>query len=199
LLGACLVHAAGGCAAIGAVAYKVSGPAAVEPRYRPVREPMLVMVENYRTPSAAFVTADQIRHAIAEDLQTHDVAPLVDSAALDRLRQQRPDAYHSMRISEIGQAVGARQVLYVELVEAGVNRVAMSDYYRGSISVRVKLIDVSSGKTLWPTSDDTYPLTAHTQTARDAGGMSPERIRDEAVWSIAVQVSRLFHKWKPED
>ena len=38
-----------GCNVANAVAYKVSGPPAVDAKYVPAQEPMLVLVENYRT------------------------------------------------------------------------------------------------------------------------------------------------------
>jgi hypothetical protein len=195
-LAACLM--AGGCSAAGAVAYKFMGPPAVEPQYTPKNEPLLVFVENYRVPAESFVTADQLGREIADDLRAHQVAPIVEFSALERLKQQQPDGFGTMHIRQIGKAVGAAQVLYVELVHVQVAPEAMSDYYRGTIAVRVKLVSVQTGRTLWPDTAESFPLSARTPSVRDEDGATPESARQCAVHSIAIQVARLFYKWTPE-
>src|ERR1051326_7245512 len=79
-----------GCSAIGLAAYKVAGPPEVPAKYVPVKEPLLVVVENYRQPSGWQADADLLARYVERELETSGVAPVVDSNKLREMRLSQP-------------------------------------------------------------------------------------------------------------
>lgn len=188
-----------GCAAAGVLAYKLSGPPTIKAKYIPAQEPMLVLVESYRSPSAAFVTAEQMTAAIEADLRDNKVVPLVDQKELYRLRDSRGEQFHDLTIPQIGQQTGAKQVLYVDVLQSSTELAGGGAFVRATVAVRVKVVSVESGKTLWPDSQGGVPVAAESPLVRIEPGVTPASVRDELVKRIGTQVARLLHDWKAEE
>src|SRR5256885_4953570 len=109
LLCLCLL---GGCAAAGAIAYKVAGPPKIDAKYTPAKTPTLVLVENFHHQTSAEPDSDLLARYIGDDLTVNKVVPVVDLDRLRSLRDSKPGEFSRMSISAIGRAVDARQVLY---------------------------------------------------------------------------------------
>jgi len=188
-----------GCAAAGVLAYKLSGPPTIKAKYIPAQEPMLVLVENFRSPSAAFVTAEQLTAAIETDLRDNKVVPLVDQKKLYQLRDSRGDQFHDLSIPRIGQETGAKQVLYVDVLQSSTDPAGGGEFVRATVAVRVKVVDVATGTTLWPDSQGGVPVAAESPLVRLEAGITPATVRDQLVQRIGTQVARLLHDWKAEE
>src|SRR4051794_26778835 len=57
-----------GCSTAGVLTHKLRGPPPVPAQYTPKQEPMLVLVENYRNPSATIADAQRLEDLIKEQL-----------------------------------------------------------------------------------------------------------------------------------
>src|SRR5439155_25959235 len=159
----------GGCAAAGAIAYKVYGPPKIPAKYVPAKKPTLVLVENYQQQSSASADADLLARYTGDDLVAAKVVPIVDLDKLHALRDSKPGEYSKMSIRSVGQAVDAKQVLYVQLKSSDVTPLQGGEALQGSASVIVKLIDAESGETIWPKDlSDGYPLATSTQLGSSA-------------------------------
>ena len=53
----------------GAIAYKVMGPPPVQAKYVPPKQPMLVLVENYRNQAASVLDAQRLSYYVTDDLR----------------------------------------------------------------------------------------------------------------------------------
>jgi len=191
--------ATAGCAAAGVLAYKLSGPPTIKAKYTPAQEPMLVLAESYRSPSAAFVTSEQLTAAIEEDLRENKVVPLVDQKKLYNLRDSRGEHFHDLTIPQIGQETGAKQVLYVDVLQSSVEPAGGGAFVRATVAVRVKVVSVETGQTLWPDSQGGVPIAAESPLVRIEPGVTAASVRDELVKRIGTQVARLLHDWKAEE
>jgi hypothetical protein len=189
-----------GCSAAGVLAYKLAGPPKVEAKYVPDKTaPMLVLVENYKNPSATQAHAELLSAYLAEDLTANDVAPLVPEEKLRELRDARPADFQQMSVASLARATGAEQVLYVQLHDANVAPLQGTDSLQGSAHATVKMIDGKTGQTLWPLDSETgYPVAARTQLGTD-GGTDPMDVRQRMYRDLALQIGRLLHKWQPDD
>ncbi len=58
-----------------------------------------------------------------------------------------------MGVSEVGKAVGADLVLFAEMQEFSMPKVAEMDYYKGRLAGRVGLFDSATGQQLWPVTE----------------------------------------------
>jgi len=197
IVSALLLAWVSGCAAVGAVGYKVMGPPAVEAKYIPAMEPMLVMVENYRGSSGS--VQDQALDRYLEGLlAAHHIAPLVDATKLRELRRSRPD-YRSMSVSAVATAIGAKQVLYVDVVQNTVEPLLGGESLRGQASVRVKVIDGQTGETRWPGDmGEGYPVESSVQWGT-SDVRSESELREAVLAPLADKIAKLFYKWKPDE
>src|SRR5436190_1062063 len=93
----------GGCNVIGAVAGKTLGEPDVKAMYLPSKEPMAVIVENWRNPAGNASDAEQLARLIARDLRSYDVAELIDPGAVLDLKQKRSEEFRKMSIAQIGK------------------------------------------------------------------------------------------------
>jgi hypothetical protein len=209
LLATCL--ALPGCNLVGAggvLAHKVLGPSAVDPVYTLGPEPVVVVVENFRNPVGAMADAEEVTAMVIKDLRENlkadkDDPPkvnVIDQEKLIELQNGRPSEYGRMKIPQIGKAVGAKQVLYVDLITSGVEITPGSDLLRGRFFARVKVIDVATGQTKFPTDvPDGVPVSWGTKPQRITDRVYPAAVRVRALRVGSNYVSRLFYKWKPED
>ena len=203
LLSSLLLLSQTGCAMVGAVAHKVVGEPPVPAQYMPDKnKPMFVLVENYRNPAAGRMDGQRLMLHLADELRRHRVAPVVDPEEANALRA-RAD-YRTMKVEEVGAAAGAKQVLYVHLGAVSIDNTVGGEMIKASAEMRVRVVDVATGRTLWPTdTPEGHLLMAQTSWSRTSTG-APEGIdepalRDQVARGAANQIVRLFRKWHPDD
>ena len=186
-----------GCALFGALFYKVHGPTPVPAKYVPKKEPTLVLVENYRHPASVRLDAERLGRYIVEEFEGREIAPTIDPALLEELRA-RPDA-KTMSQSAIGRALGAKQVLYVDLTSFNVEEALGSEAIKGKAEATLKLVDATTGDTLWPDAVTTgYPVALETPYVRVGEDTNEMRLREQMCRQLANQIGKLFRKWSPE-
>ena len=187
----------GGCSVIGAVGGQLSGPQKVAARYRPAREPMLVLVENYHNPAAARLDAQRLTLRLTEELSRRNVAPAIDPGLLESVQSR--EGYGKMPIEEVGRSVGARQVLYVNLAAFGASGAVGADVLKGRAEMHVRVVDVATGRTVWPTDAPRgYPVTVETPWVK-AGRVGDAAVREQLARRCAREVVKLFRTWSPEE
>lgn len=188
-LSGCLVAAS-------ALHHKIVGPPPVPAQYVPQQEPMLVLVENYRASGNA--DGEMLARHLMSELEEHKVAPLVPLDALYALRTDKGDAYRKMSMAAIGRETGAKQVLYVDVQQSNIGAPPGSDLLKGRIAVQVRVVDVETGFTRWPTEDtEGVPLAYETPLPRADITTTEAMVRQHMHEEMAIRIGRLFYKWKP--
>jgi len=198
-LAACLL-AAGGCQVFGVLFGKALPDPPVPAKFVPEKRPTLVLAENYRSPTLTAQDADRVARIVAQHWQSRDVAPLVARDDLVRLRDRDPAAFAAMDVRAIARAVGAEQVVYVDLMGVGVSASPGSEILKGQASANVRVIDVPSGRVLFPLdATDGIPVGYETplQVGRDR--VTPLSVRGATLEGLGLRIARLFYKWQPDD
>jgi Peptidoglycan-synthase activator LpoB len=195
----CALAGAGGCmTTAGALMYGINGPANNPATYVPPKDPTVVVVENYRNPTAGEFDADQIAEEVTQDLKEHNTVPMIDPDKLQALRDEDESKYATMKIQDLGKAVGAKQVIYVDLVGSGIETDPSQRSLHGHASVRVKVVDVSTGETRWPAgASEGYPLQVEIPY-NDADPRIAATMESQMISKLADEIGNLFHEWKPE-
>ena len=185
---------AGGCAAISALTYKVTGDPKSPAEYKPKNVLTLVLVENYQNPDQYRGTASQLERDIATELTENKVTQIVPVAKLEDLRSEDAVAYRKMDVRAIGKAVGARQVIYVNLVKFSAQTPIGSTEQSGRAEARVRVMDVGTGRTLWPL-DNLEGREIHYETKHEEAVdfSSAEAVHDQISQSLADRIARLFY------
>ena len=187
-----------GCNIMSALAYKTMGPNKIPAEYTPLQEPTLVLAESYGKANDLQPYADQLGNLVAKELTAHKVAPLVDDSKLMALRGEKANGYDKMKIPDVGRAVGAKQIIYIDLRQCGIETVPGSDMFQGSIEANVRVVDVSTGQTRWPDVGDSHPFKSKTEFTRRDARDSPLAVRNLMLEDLAAAISRLFYEVKPE-
>jgi hypothetical protein len=194
-LGLCLA----GCQAAGVVAH-IMGPPAVEPLYVPAKTPMLVLAENYADPTSGQVEAEQLERFVIEELSAHDVAPMADCERVYELRAAEPREYRAKSIDQLGAFAGAAQVLYINLQMSTTDIGQGSEVFHGRGSAMVRIVDVETGRTLWPEEgSDGYRVSEDSHLVRARPGVDDASVRRDVQHSLADQIGKLFYKYKPDE
>jgi hypothetical protein len=192
----------GGCNIIGPATYIIGGTGYVEPEYILPDVPTVVFVDD----RANVVNPVSLRRVIADrvsqDLMTEDVLTMTISPQdAMAVAKQQERANEIMSIEDIGKAVGAKQVIYVQMI-------AFKDTPDGTTPrpvgvCEVKVIDVDSRQRTFPakgakqevrmvqvTGRPVDPDTYRTRTGRVS-------VFNELAETIGRDVGRLFYKHEP--
>ncbi|MDP9174023.1 MAG: hypothetical protein M3O30_09180 [Planctomycetota bacterium] len=190
--------AGGGCGIVGALAYQANGPGKVEARYVPPQDPMLVLVESWHNSGEVEADAANLSVALMRELKENKVAPVVGADQLERIRDSNPDAYGKMTTDAIGRAVGAKQVLYVDVRQSGVVIPPGSNTMRGEMTARVRIVDALTGETRWPLDSKNGELVNMKTdwTTSDKG--TEASVRNEMADAMAEGIGKLFHSYTPK-
>ncbi len=185
-----------GCQALGAIIDKTAGPGKVPANYKPQPVPMLVLVENYRT--LGNLDEQSVTKFVEDEVTANKVAPIVSQEELRRMRDADPDGYRKLSVAALGKISGARQILYVDQLELTIDRPAGSELFKGTASARVRVVDVESGRSLWPKdSRSGEPYLMETPYVHDTD-ISEDQLRLQLAQTLAQQVVRNFYDWTPE-
>lgn len=187
-----------GCTSAGAIAHKLVGPPPIKPQYVPPKDQrMLVLVENYTNPSATVLDTQRLALRIEEELRRHRIAPLVGA---DKLEAIRSDAgYAKMTIPAVARAVGAGQVLYVNVRGFTVEGTVGAEMIKGHTDMTVRVVD-AAGETRWPTDNATgHPLTIETPWLRQGQDTNETTLRDQMSRQAATYIVKLFRKHHPDE
>jgi hypothetical protein len=166
-----LLGMTGGCGALGVPLYTVFGDPPIPAQYDPPKVPTLVLVENARSPGDVQVDADQIAQQVCEELRTKAKMDIIDPDKVAELREEDPKKYHAMYVGDIGKAVGAKQVIYIDLIESAVT----GDVTQTTIHAQAKM-DFDS-------MDSSKAMAMHM----------------DLLTQLSSQISKLFYTWKPDD
>ena len=202
LVTVCVLIAAaccGGCRSGGALWYKAFGPVAVPAKFTLAKVPTVVVVENYRNPAMTEFDADRIARDVVENLKKNNTAPMIDQDRLTAVREAQPNAFRDMTIPNLGKAVEASQVIYVDLIQSNVEGDATRGIVRGKADARVRVVDTKTGNTIWPIDAQAgYPVGAEIPFTQSDDPTAANEVHNALLESLSEQIGRLFHEWKPE-
>ena len=191
----------GGCNVIGVVADKVAGDRPVAPLIAMDKlQPLVVIAENYRDPTNDGSDAARIQQIVTDRLTARQVAPVIPADRIMAVRDRNPTAFRKMSVIEIAKAVGASQVIYVDLAGIGVGTQIGSDTLKGLASANVRLIDVGAGSVIYPKDNDLgLPIGYESPLRRGSADVTAERVRSETLLGLSEKIARLFHSYRPSE
>ncbi len=157
----------------------------------------VIVVENYSMRADLAVRADEVASAAEARLEANTKVPLVHWSKVYDLKSNSPTAYSAMTVAQIGKALGAEQVIYVNIGSNSVSGLPGGMVTNGSFTALVKVVDVGTSKTVWPSEHaDGFPVEA---------GLAPDRAQkdvDAAAASSKISqqggaaVAQLFYTFR---
>jgi hypothetical protein len=116
------------------------------------------------------------------------------------LASTRPTSWRKASIPEIGRAVGAKQVVYIDIISDVVTHDGGTGMINASTSARVRVVDATNGATLWPTDASAGWPVSYQSPMYDTSRPDVNEIivRQKVQKAVAAQVARLFYNFKPD-
>jgi len=182
-----------GCGAFGAVAYKLSPQPATPAEFKPENQTTLVLVENYSNPDLFEVESERLERDVAYLFAEHKVFPVVPVQKLRDFKSSSGSTFYKMDIPKLAKALGAKQVIYVELEQFSNDPPLGGQAIRGKASAMVKLIDGESGQVLWP-RDSSAGRQVKYQTALLNDSDDHASIEERLYQHLSDQIARLFYE-----
>jgi hypothetical protein len=187
-----------GCNVLGIVTAKSNGAEEVPAQYVPAKDSLLVLAESYGAAPSAGIDTQYLGFALTKNLREHEIAPTIDPKVLTQLRDANGDQYNKMTIDSIGRAVGAKQVLYVQIITAQVDQPNGGDQVRGAMAAKVRIVDSDTGQTRWPAgSRSGVVVQIQTEWSR-IDSSSQSKIHDEMADELSEAIGKLFRSYIPE-
>lgn len=189
--------AAAGCNYLMPAAYIIEGPPKEPARYELPRRKTVVYVDD----QANRMTRAALRVAVGEEvgtalLQQALVPEVISSKDAVAYARKVDTSDKQVSIRKIGEAVGAEQVVYVNIEEYRISADGATP--RPAAIVNVKVIDVGSGARLWPDGTDAgerlIVRTREMSTDLYNSSAGRRRVEDELAKQVGEDISKLFYE-----
>jgi hypothetical protein len=188
-----------GCAAAGALAYKFGPPDMTPAKYQLGQDPTVVLVEDAHNPAAAEIDSMQIAALLRADLTEHKSAVLVDEGAVLKLRDADPAAFAKMTIGEIGRAVKAKQIVYVDVQRVSIELDTGGQMVKGTIETMCRVVDAQTGINRWPVdSPSGTPVGFETPFTAINERMTESDVRRKLHEKVVLSIGRFFRQWSAD-
>jgi len=188
-----------GCSILGVILYKTEGPAPIKALYVPPKDqPMLVLVESYGSAGDIEIDVNNLNSDLQKMMMDNKVAPLIDQQALEKLRETDENGFRNMTVDGIGRALGARQVLYVNVTNSQLEIPSGNQNVRGVLEAQVRIVDAATGQTRWPHDSPSQRVEVKTPWASNTAPDAQPQVRDKMADEAASTISRFFYDYKPD-
>jgi hypothetical protein len=188
-----------GCVAIAAIASKASPPPTVPAEYKPARQLTLVLVESYANPDLYEVESERIARDVTDAFVEHKSFPVVPAQKLMEYKANKGSEFSKMNVRDIAAALGAKQVIYVNLRTFTADPAIGSETTRGEAAAHVTLVDADTGHTLWPRDSSEGREISYKTPALSEEGASRASVQQQLYQHMSEQIVRLFSDWVDED
>ncbi len=205
-----LVAAAGAalssCNIVGPAAYLIGGQPKVDAQFALSDRPTVVFVDDPENILPARRLRRLIGDRVAQELMVKKLVSITISSADAMAVAGRERFGEQMPIDAIGRAVGAEQVLFINMVAFSLSPEGITP--RPSGACQVKVIDVTNRERLFPTEDSGfasssgYPVQVamrQVSLERYRTTSSRRRINEQLANEIADQITKVFYRHVPRE
>ena len=189
----------GGCNVLGAVIGKAGENPTIPPKFLLKKVPTVVFCENFRNPDLMADDAELLAREIQDKIDKKKVVTIIKAEKIQDLRNTRPKEFAKMKIPEIATAIGAEQVIYVDLQAGAIGSMTGQSLFQGRATAAVRVIDAKTGLTLFPpdAADGIY-MSFETDPIHGKDEGSYQNVRSELYEGLATNIAHLFVPWKQD-
>jgi hypothetical protein len=132
-------------------------------------------------------------HTLLEEHRAID--GIVEYAKIARFRTTHPE-FINMSIQELGQRLGAQQVLYLFINQFQFRHEAGEEYYQPGVSGSCKVVDVETGERVWPTEQSYRSFAVNHPLVQGKGPQFEEGQIQTLGVAVAQEIAPYFYKHK---
>lgn len=189
-----------GCQSLGGVIAAFSGGNLIEAEYEMPDGPLLVLFDDRAGRVDQPKAIREAHRVISDRFAEKDVNTKVISYPVwQRFKQQEED-YDKLTIREIGEKLGADNVLYIAVEKFTLNQEPGAPIFQGLFEVRCKVVSTDRERDVreWPSSPTGERVSVQTDPTTDDGDISPGQVADELGEKLGDAVAKLFYDYREQ-
>lgn len=174
----------------------LTGGDVIKPEFKLTKGPLLILVDDPRSlvvqPSAVRALHQGLSRRFLEYHVNHRVIPMSEGRRL----QQTDRRYDKLSIREVGEKLGADQVLYLRVEGFTLHGEKGAPLFKGEFTVRVKVLSTKPvhDNRLWPRERAGRHIAVSTPSTSMEGERGPSDVAEELGTKLARQVAELFYE-----
>lgn len=189
-----------GCQGLAGLWVGLAGGNLIEAEYEMPKGPLLILFDDrggrVDQPKAIREAHRKISDLFAEkDVNTK----VIDFPQIQRFMQHEED-YDKLTIREIGEKLGAENVLYIAVEKFTLNQEPGAPIFQGLFEVRCKVVSTDRERDVreWPSSPAGRRVTVQTDPTTNDGDISPGQVADELGNKLGEKVAKLFYDYREQ-
>lgn len=196
-----LYLSASGCQSLAGFIVGMQGGELIKPEYQLDEGPLLILFDDRAgridRPQALRKAHKVISDLFAEKRVNSHVIPFTEWQRF----QQNAEKYDRLTIREIGERLGAQQVLYVGVEKFVTQSQEGAPIFQGQFEARVKVIstDRTRDVRLWPRDGAGYRVTVSTDPTPMDGDLNEGDVADELGAKMGEKVAKLFYEHREHE
>lgn len=138
----------------------------------------------------------ELTQQIGEELLKHKAArEVIDYNRIARFRNRHPD-FRKLLPEQLGSRFDADEVLYILIKEFRLGHEAGQGFYRGNLFGQCKVVEVATGKRLWPEGRTSQVVSASDKLTHGEGQAFEDRLLRRLVAKIPGTLVKSFYEHK---
>jgi len=190
-----------GCVQMAAVWANITGGDVVEPEFKLTKEPLLILIDDPNSLITEPQAVRDLHKAMAAIFLEFNVNRQVVPFENWQTFQRTAKNYNRLSVREIGEKLGAVQVLYLGVDRFTLQAEPGAPIYKGEFAVRVKVLSTEPKRDvrLWPREEAGRRIAVTTQPTPADGDVSAADVARELAEKLADAVARLFYEHRALD
>ena len=183
-----------GCIQMAAAITNITGGDWIEPEFELTKEPLLVLVDDRGGQISEPKAIREVHQTISEIFLEFNVNKrIVPFQEWQNLQADRN--YSKMSARQIGEKLGAEQVLYISIDRFTLNSESGAPIFKGEFVARVKVLSTERKKDvrLWPDEESGRRVSATTDPTPADGDKSGADVAAELGIKLGQEVAQFFY------
>jgi len=197
-LSVCLIICAGmstGCVQLASLWANISGGDWIDPEYKLGKGPLLLLLDDPNEDQLSDPRVyEEVHRIISANFLQYDVNKrVIPYEDWTRMRQSE-SKYGKLSVREIGEKLGAEQILYMRIVRFVLQPEPGAAVFQGEFTVNVKVLSTEGKRDirLWPKDESGRRVTVSTQPETADGDRTASDVSQDLAVKLGKEVAKLF-------
>lgn len=201
LVCALLLPASAGCMQFASAWANISGGDVVEPEFTLTKGPLLLLIDDPNNvvtePRAVREVFATISDIFLEFKVNRQIIPWEEREQLERSEK----GYHKLSIRQIGEKLGAEQVLYIQIERFSLQGEEGAPLLKGEFVTRIKVLSTKQDHEvrLWPREPSGKRISATTPPVSSEGDKTASDVAKELAIKMGQAIAELFYEHRSLD
>lgn len=190
-----LLLTASGCFKMAAAWTNITGGDWIEPEFTPTKQPLLILIDDRASVVTEPLAIRELHKTIVENFRTFKVNTMVvPFEDWQRLAQSDNKRFSRYSVRQVGEKLGAEQVLYINVERFTLHAEPGTPVFQGEFTVRVKVLSTNREKDvrLWPSEESGKRVSVTTPATPSDSEKTTNDVAAELGIKLGKQIAMMF-------